>query len=315
MYFSQGSPPHSGGEAVVAGVEHGAHVTPSPGVVLDRPRPVVICRPPPQHPPSLSRLRTARPIGGVHQRPLRLPIRRTFSFPHAGEQLESPVPRLDEGPAGAAPESGPSGHPPLAVRRGRERDPERPVAKAISNGSGRTPRHISLRLRSDMPLAFTPGRDPPEQLLRRADSARRAVLLRESEHCLGDTPGRRIGDSSSGVIEDEPPRPRISRAIASPLPTGKNGSRRPWTTSVGISMSGRPRASGVCSRAWRTPCPIWLAIWTGCAGLGGRSQMRAATRATRATGSLPRIFAARLRRTPPPPAHSRSVQSGIRLRE
>src|SRR5829696_4074912 len=27
--------------------------------------------------------------------------------------------------------------------------------------------------------------------------------------------------------------PGISRAIASPLPTGKNGSRRPWTTSVG----------------------------------------------------------------------------------
>src|SRR5262249_54144219 len=70
--------------------------------------------------------------------------------------------------------------------------------------------------------------------------------------------------------------PGISRAIASPLPTGKNGSRRPWTTSVGTSISGRRSRQRGLQLSLANTMPSWLAIWTRGAAPGVRSQMRAA---------------------------------------
>src|SRR5215208_4465025 len=101
--------------------------------------------------------------------------------------------------------------------------------------------------------------------------------------------------------------PGISRASASPLPTGKNGSRRPCTTSAGIASSDRrSRQRGLQSSLANT-MPIWLAIWTAGSAPGVRSQMRSAV-ARAAAGSSPRISA-------PPAANSataaRSDQSGI----
>src|SRR5262249_38614981 len=57
--------------------------------------------------------------------------------------------------------------------------------------------------------------------------------------------------------------PGISRAIASPLPTGKNGSRRPWTTSGGTAISGgRSRQRGAQASLEHTGAS-WVGIGTG----------------------------------------------------
>ena len=147
---------------------------------------------------------------------------------------------------------------------------------------------------------------PPSAARMPSPRGTRRPLL-EREHCLGDLDRRGIGDRSGGLLEDEQPRPGISRATASPLPTGKNGSRRPWRTSVGTLIPGRRSRQRGLQLSLENTMPIWLAIWAEGAVLGVRSQIRAAVVRV-ATASSPRISAGVAANSA---TASRSVQSGI----
>lgn len=118
---------------------------------------------------------------------------------------------------------------------------------------------------------------------------------------MGDLAGRRIGDRCGSRLEDEQPcigglaRDRLG------CPRGRTGcggrGRRAW----GPRSRPGARASAVCSRAWRTPCP---------SGWPCRARVRCQVCGPRcaATGSSPRIFAPTGANSP---TASRSVQSGI----
>ena len=96
--------------------------------------------------------------------------------------------------------------------------------------------------------------------------------------------------------------PGTACAIASPFPTGKNRSWRPWTTRVGILISGEPLAPtrrGAQSSAARTPCP---AGWP-CGRrvpLSGRRGPKCVRRATGRRRGHRRGSLRRRRRSPPP---------------
>src|SRR6266511_320418 len=157
--------------------------------------------------------------------------------------------------------------------------------------------------------ARTRGRvEPPRPLLRGCHPrAARAVCYPSASIASATSPAAASGIALAASSRTSSRAPGISRAIASPLPTGKNGSRRPWTTSVGTSISGRRlRQRGLQSSLANTMLS-WLAIWTGGAVPGVRSQMRAAI-ARAATGSSPRISAPAAANSA---TASRSVQSGI----
>ena len=128
----------------------------------------------------------------------------------------------------------------------------------------------------------------------------------EREHRRRDFTGGHIGDGGRGLFEHEQSGTGISRAIASPLPTGKNGSRRPSPRARGSRTRAGACASAACSRVWRTPCPS-----------GSPSAPRAPCRAAvpdrsevaRARpGSLPRISAPRAANSA---TAARSAQSGM----
>src|SRR5215468_1295128 len=135
----------------------------------------------------------------------------------------------------------------------------------------------------------------------------RAVLYPSESIASATSPAAASGIAVAASSRRSSRAPGISREIASPLPTGKNGSRRPWTTSVGTSISGRRSRQRGLQLSLATTMPSWLAIWVGGAVPGVRSQMRAAI-ARAATGSSPKISA---RAAANSATASRSVQSGI----
>src|SRR5690349_13283164 len=79
--------------------------------------------------------------------------------------------------------------------------------------------------------------------------------LSEREHRLGDVADRRIGDRSGGLLEDEQPCPGDLARDRLAVADGENRLRRPWTTSVGTSISGRRSRQRGLQSSLKTPCP------------------------------------------------------------
>ena len=134
--------------------------------------------------------------------------------------------------------------------------------------------------------------------------------LPEHEHRRGDLAGRRVGERRR-----RPPRAPAAARPGSrgraprPLPTGKNRSRRPCTTSVGTSDLGQALApAGRRSPAWRTPSPSGRPSGPAlpCRPCGPRCGRRSRARGQR--GRAPRTSAPAAANSA---TASRSDQSGI----
>ena len=138
--------------------------------------------------------------------------------------------------------------------------------------------HTERSLILDLALALAAGSGLRRLLLSGGQTrAAPAVLYPSVSIASVTSPITASGIAVAASLRTSSRAPGISGAITLPLPTGKRRSRRPWTTSVGTSISGRRSRQRGLQSSLENTMPVWLAIWTGDAVPGVRSQMRAAS--------------------------------------